>query len=104
MWILCLEGCKERGSVDDHSLDVLPFILKAKSKPSIGSLGVALSNDAEGLHRSYPFADQLPQPLLLPLGAPNEVAQVPLPSRVVDLEAKAFKSLAGSGLSSALQT
>jgi hypothetical protein len=30
------------------------------------------------------------------LSAPNEAAEVVLPSRVVDVEAKAFKGLAGS--------
>ncbi len=77
-------------------LDVLPFILKAERKPGVESLGIALGKDTEGLHRTYPFADPLPQPLLLPLGAPNEATQVPLPSRVVDLKSKALKSLSGS--------
>ncbi len=92
-----LQGHKEQGCVDGYTLNVLPFVLKAKCKPSVGSLGIALGKDTEGLHRTYPFADQLPQPLLLPLGAPDEAAQVPLPSQVVDLEAEALKSLAGSG-------
>ncbi len=38
------------------------------------------------------------QPLLLLLSTPNEAAEVPLPSRVVDVKAKAFKGLAGSVL------
>jgi hypothetical protein len=88
---------KDWGCVGNHTLDVLPFILKAKRKPGIGSLGIALGEDTEGLHRTHPFADQLPQPLLLPLGASDEAAQLPLPSQVVDLKAKALKSLAGSG-------
>ncbi len=70
---------------------------EGKSKPSVGSLGVALNDDAEGLHRIHPLADQLPKPLLLHLGAPDEATQVPLSSQVVDLEAKAFKSLVDSG-------
>jgi hypothetical protein len=92
-----LQGRKERSCVGDHTLDVLPFILEAKRKPGEGSLGIVLGKDTEGLHHTHPFADQLPQPLLLPLGTPNEAAQVPLPSRVVDLKAKALESLAGSG-------
>jgi hypothetical protein len=71
--------------------------LKVKRKPGVGSLGIALGKDTEGLHHTHPFADQLPQSLLLPLGAANEAAQVQLPSWVVDLEAKVLKSLAGSG-------
>jgi hypothetical protein len=75
-----LHGCKEWGCVGDHTLNVLPFILKAKRKPGVGSLGIALGKDTEELHHTHPFADQLPQPLLLSLGAPDEAAQVPLPS------------------------
>ncbi len=78
--IFLLQGHEEQGCVGNYTLNVLLFILKAKCKPSIVSLGIVLSKDTEGLHRSYPFADQLPQPLLLPLGAPDEAAQVPLPS------------------------
>ncbi len=70
--------------------------MKAKRKPGVGSLGIALSKDTESLHRTYPHADQLPQPLLLPLGTPDEAAQLPLPSQVVDLEAEALESLAVS--------
>ncbi len=75
-----LQGLKEGPSVSDHTLDVLPFNLKAERKFSIGGLGIALGNDTECLHGAYPFANQFPKPLLLPLGAPNEAAQVPLPS------------------------
>ncbi len=55
-----LQGRKEQYCVGNYMLDVLPFILKAKRKPGVGSLGIALGKDTEGLHRSYPFADQLP--------------------------------------------
>jgi hypothetical protein len=52
-----LQGLKEGASVSDHTLDVLPFILKAERKSSIGGLGMALRDDTECLHGAYPFAD-----------------------------------------------
>ncbi len=57
---------------------------------------IALSNNAEHLHCVYPLGHQLPQPLLLLLGASNEATQVTLPPWLVNLEAKALKGLAGS--------
>jgi hypothetical protein len=57
--IFLLQGHKEWGCVSNHMLDVLPFILKAKHKPGIGSLGIVFGKDTEGLHRTHPIADQL---------------------------------------------
>jgi hypothetical protein len=38
-----LQGRKECGCVSNYTLNVLPFILKAKHKPGVGSLGIALA-------------------------------------------------------------
>ena len=64
----------------------------------IRCLRIPLSNSAEGYHGSSPLLHHPDQPLLLLLSAPNEAAKVALPSRVVDVEAKAFEGLAGSVL------
>ena len=77
-------------------LDILPFVLHAVGEAGICSLRKPLSNDAEGFHRGHPLLHQPSQPLILLLSAPNEAAKVVLPSRVVDVEAKAFKGLASS--------
>ena len=74
-----LQWLEEGARVSDHALDVLPFILKAKRESGVGGLGIAFSDNTECLHRAHPFADQVPQPLLLLLGASNEATQVPLP-------------------------
>jgi hypothetical protein len=50
-----LQGQEERGSVEDHSLDIMPFILHAEYEAGICSLKVPLSNSAEGYHRSRPL-------------------------------------------------
>jgi hypothetical protein len=72
-----LQWLEEWAHVGNYMLDVLPFILKAKRESGIGSLGIAFGNDTECLHRTYPFANHFPQPLLLLPGAPGEATQVP---------------------------
>jgi hypothetical protein len=91
-----LQRRKEWGSVGNHLLDILPFVLHAVGEAGICSLRKPLSNHAEGFHRGHPLLHQPSQPLILLLSAPNEAAKVVLPSRVVDVEAKAFKGLASS--------
>ena len=93
-----LQWREEWGSVGDYSLDVLPFVLHAEGEASVRRLRIPLSNSAEGYHGSSPLLHHPSQPLLLLLSAPNEAAEVALPSRVVDVEAEAFKGLAGSVL------
>ncbi len=56
-----LEQCEEWGSVGDHSLDILPFVLQAEGEPGVRRLGVPLSNNAKGLHRRKPILHQLCQ-------------------------------------------
>ena len=91
-----LEQCKERCSVSNHSLDILPLVLQAEGEAGVRPLRVLLNNHAEGLHRRHPFTCQLRQPQLLCLGAYDEAAEITLPSQVVDLEAKSLKGLAGN--------
>ena len=91
-----LEWRKEWGSISNHPLNILPFVLQAEGEAGICRLGVALGHNSKGLHRRYPFHHHLLQPQLLRAGAPNEATKVLLPPRVVDLKAEAFKSLAGS--------
>jgi hypothetical protein len=93
-----LQWQEERGSVGDYSLDILPFVLHAEGEAGVRCLRIPLNNRAEGHHRSRPLLHHPDQPLLLLLSAPNEAAEVALPSRVVDVKAKAFKGLAGSVL------
>ena len=46
-----LEQCEEWGSVGDHSLDILPFLLvQAECEAGVCILGEPLSNNSEGLH------------------------------------------------------
>jgi hypothetical protein len=87
---------EEWGSVGDYSLDILPFVLHAEGEARVRCLRIPLSNSAEGDHRSRPLVHHPDQPFLHLLSAPNEAAEVVLPSRVVDVEAKVFKGLAGS--------
>jgi hypothetical protein len=93
-----LQWREERGSVGDYPLDVLPFVLHAEGEASVRRLRIPLSNCAKGYHGSSPLPHHPSQPLLHLLSALNEAAEVALPSRVVDVEAEAFKSLAGSVL------
>ena len=71
--------------------------LQTEGEAGICRLGVAHHYSTEHFYSTNPLANQLSQPLLLPLGTPDEATQVPLPSQLVDLKAKALKSLAGSG-------
>jgi hypothetical protein len=91
-----LQWGEERGSVGDYSLDILPFVLHTEGESRVRCLRIPLSNSAEGDHCSRPLVHHPNQPFPLPLSAPNEAAEVALPSRVVDVESKAFKGLAGS--------
>jgi hypothetical protein len=91
-----LQWGEERGSVGDYSLDILPFVLHTEGETRVRCLGVPLSNSAEGDHCSRPLVHHPNQPFPLLLSAPDEASKVALPSRVVDIEAKAFKGLAGS--------
>jgi len=91
-----LQWREEWGSIGDYSLDILPFFLHAEGEARVRCLRILLSNSAEGDHCSRPLIHHPNQPFLLLLSAPNEAAEVALPSRVVDVEAKAFKGLAGS--------
>ncbi len=72
-------GCEEWGSVEDPSLGILPFVLRAEGEAGIRRLGVPLSNNAEGLHHHNPILHQLCQPQLLLIGAPNKATKVALP-------------------------
>ena len=74
----------------------LPFVLHTEGETRVCCLRIPLSNSAEGDHCSRPLFHHPNQPFPLLLSAPNEAAEVALPSRVVDVEAKAFKGLAGS--------
>jgi hypothetical protein len=78
------------------TLDILPFVLHTEGETRVRCLGVPLSNSAEGDHCSRPLVHHPNQPFPLLLSAPDEASKVALPSRVVDIEAKAFKGLAGS--------
>jgi hypothetical protein len=92
-----LKWSKEWGCVQDHSLDILPLVLQTEGEAIVCHLGVAHCYSAEHFHSTNPLANQLSQPLLLPMGPTNKATQVPLPSQVVDLKANALKSLMGNG-------
>ncbi len=81
-----LQWREERGSVGDYSLDILPFVLQTEGETRVRCLRVPLSNSAEGDHCSRPLVHHLGQPFPLLLSAPNEAAEVALPSRVVDVK------------------
>ena len=75
-----LQWREERGSVGDYLLDILPFVLHAEGEASERCLRIPLSNSAEGDHHSRPLVHHPDQPFLLLLSAPNEAAEVALPS------------------------
>jgi hypothetical protein len=47
-----LHRLEEWARVGNHTLDVLPFILKAKRESGVGSLGIAIGDDTEYLHHT----------------------------------------------------
>jgi hypothetical protein len=55
-----LERLEKWARVSNHTLDVLPFILKAKRESGVGCLGIAIGDDAQRLHRTHPFTDHAP--------------------------------------------
>jgi len=91
-----LQWREERGSVGNYSLDILPFVLHAEGEACVCCVRIPLSKSAEGDHCSCPLVHHPNQPFPLLLSAPNEAAEVALPSQVVDVEAKAVDGLAGS--------
>jgi hypothetical protein len=91
-----LQWREEWGSVGDYSLDIMPFVLHTEGEARVRYLRIPLSNSAEGDHCSRPLFHHSNHPFPLLLSAPDEASEVALPSQVVDIEAKAFKGLAGS--------